>query len=169
VARTSAGRLDLSLCLGCTQLRDGQLNWNSVLEGLVDLHHAIADGLALVSLPGVGQQLLLAMPMPGPSRDVKPGSPPEVLRRPAAAAASLTEAPKDFAKEQNIPFRDCRHVRRSFSQPGTGEREPAKPVSPNACCSKASELKNQALTETLPVGFEPTTGCLEGSCSIRLS
>jgi hypothetical protein len=25
------------------------------------------------------------------------------------------------------------------------------------------------LLETPPVGFEPTTGCLEGSCSIRLS
>ena len=25
------------------------------------------------------------------------------------------------------------------------------------------------LIETPPVGFEPTTGCLEGSCSIRLS
>ena len=28
---------------------------------------------------------------------------------------------------------------------------------------------DKALPETPPVGFEPTTGCLEGSCSIRLS
>jgi len=29
--------------------------------------------------------------------------------------------------------------------------------------------KIKAPIETPPVGFEPTTGCLEGSCSIQLS
>ncbi len=79
------------------------------------------------------------------------------------------EGPQDPATEPNIPFRDRWPVRRSFSQPGTGEHGPAKAVSPKACCSRASRLKNQALTETPPAGFEPATGCLEGSCSIQLS
>jgi hypothetical protein len=46
-------------------------------------------------------------------------------------------------------------------RPGTNEQVPAKPVSPKACCGKASRLNNQALTEMPPAGFEPATGCLE--------
>ena len=64
--------------LGLPQLRDGQLKRNSVLENLIDRHHAIADGFALAQLPGVRQQLLLAMPITGAGRDVKPGPPPEI-------------------------------------------------------------------------------------------
>ena len=37
-----------------------------------------------------------------------------------------------------------------FSQPGTGEQAPAKPVSPKACCGKASWLNNQAPTGNAP-------------------
>ena len=105
----------------------------------------------------------------GTSRDVKPGSPPEIRHRPAASAAPLAEGPQDTAAEQNIPLRDRWHVRRSFSQLGTGEQRPAKAVSAKACCSKAFWPKTQALIETPPAGFEPATGCLEGSCSIQLS
>ena len=60
-------------------------------------------------------------------------------------------------------------VRPSHWQPGTNKKRPAKPVSPKASEGKAFELKTQTPIETPPVGFEPTTGCLEGSCSIRLS
>jgi hypothetical protein len=113
------------------------------------------------------------MPVPGAGRDVKPGSTPEIRDRPAASAAPLAEGPQDATTKQNIPFRDRwhvrRHVKRTFSRPGMGEQVPAKPVSLKARYGKASELKNQPLTETPPDGFEPSTGCLEGSCSIQLS
>ena len=88
-------------------------------------------------------------------------------------ARPLAEGPKDAPTERNIPFRDRwhvrRYVRRSFSQPGTGEQKPAEPVSPKASVRKAFGPRKQALTETPPDGFEPSTGCLEGSCSIQLS
>ena len=173
LARASAWRLtpglSLSLSLRCTQLGDGKLERGSVLEGLVDRHHAISDGFELVRLPGVRQEQLLAMPVPGAGRDVKLGMSPEIQNRPATAAAPLAEGPQDAAAEQNIPFRDRRHVGRCFSQPGTGEQKPAKPVSPKASVRKAFGPRKQTLTETPPDGFEPSTGCLEGSCSIQLS
>ena len=105
----------------------------------------------------------------GTGRDVQAGPSPEIRDRPAAPAPPLAEGPKHAATEQNIPFRDRWHVRRFLSQSGTGEQKPAKAFSPKACCSKAFWLKTQALIETPPDGFEPSTGCLEGSCSIQLS
>jgi hypothetical protein len=58
----------------------------------------------------------------------------------------LTEGPQDATPEQNIPLRDRwhvrRYVRRSFSQLGTDEQEPAKLVSPKACRNRAFGLKN---------------------------
>ena len=84
-------------------------------------------------------------------------------------ARPLTEGPKDAPTERNIPFRDRWHVRRSFPQPGKGKQKPVKPVSPKASGREVSGLRSQALTETPPDGFEPSTGCLEGSCSIQLS
>jgi hypothetical protein len=54
-------------------------------------------------------------------------------------------------------------------KPGPDEQDSAKPVTLKACGREALGLKNQALTETPPAGFEPATGCLEGSCSIQLS
>ena len=107
------------------------------------------------------------MPVPGAGRDVKPGTSPEIRHRPATAAAPLAEGPQYSATKQNIPFRGRwhvrRYVRRSFSQPGTGEQKPAKPVSPKASDRKAFGLRMQVLIETPPDGFEPSTGCLEGS------
>ena len=109
----------------------------------------------------------------GTGRDVEACPSPEIRDRPAASAPPLAEGPQDTAAEQNIPFRDRwhvrRYVRRSFPQPGTGEQRQAKAISPKACCSKALGLNIQALIETPPDGFEPSTGCLEGSCSIQLS
>ena len=43
----------LSLSHRCTQPSDGQLKRGSVLEGLVERHHAVADGFKLVGLYGV--------------------------------------------------------------------------------------------------------------------
>jgi len=94
------------------------------------------------------------MPIAGAGRDVKPGTSPEIRHRPATAAAPLAEGPQDAAVEQNIPFRARWHVRsyvrRSFSQPGTGEQKPAKPVSPKASDRKAFRLRKQTLIETPP-------------------
>jgi hypothetical protein len=95
------------------------------------------------------------------SKRVAPGS--------AAPAAPLAEGPQDPATGQIFPFRHVwplrRSVRRSFAPPVTGEQMPAKPVRPKANSSAASQPKNQPLTKTPPAGFEPATGCLEGSTS----
>ena len=73
----------------------------------------------------------------GTGRDVEACPSPEIRDRPAAPTPPLAECPQDTAAEQNIPFRDLWHVRRYFSQLGTGEQRPAEAVSPKACCSKA--------------------------------
>ena len=87
----------------------------------------------------------------GTGRDVEASPSPEIRDRSAAPAPPLAEGPKHPATEQTIPFRDSWHVRRSFSQPGTGEQRPAKAVSPKASCSKTFWLKTQILTETPPM------------------
>jgi hypothetical protein len=129
--------------------------WDALLEVPVELHDAITDGFQLVRLPRVGQQELPAMATGGTGRDVEASASPEIRDRPAAPTPPLAEGPEHAATEQNIPFRDRwhvrRHVRRSFSQPGTGEQRPAKAVSLKACCSKAFRLRTQALIETPPV------------------
>ena len=95
----------LSLSLRCTQLGDGKLERGPVLEGLVDRHHAVSDGFELVRLPGVRQEQLLAMPVPGASRDVKPGTSPEIRHRPATAAAPLAKGPQDAVVEMGAHIR----------------------------------------------------------------
>ena len=109
LAIVSAWRLASALAV--LKIREGQLERYTVLEGLADLHHAIADGFELVPLPEVGQEQLLAMPITGTGRDGKPGPPPEIRHRPAAAAAPLAKGPQDPATEQNIPFLDRWHGR----------------------------------------------------------
>jgi hypothetical protein len=47
--------------------------------------------------------------------------------------------------------------------PGTGKQKLAKPVSPKAFRREVLGQKTQALTETSPLQFEHTTGCLEGA------
>jgi hypothetical protein len=81
---------DISFRFGCSQLCHGLLECDSVLEGLIDRHHAVADGFQLVRLPRVGKEQVLAMPIAGWGRDVKPGPTPEIRDRPAAPAAPLT-------------------------------------------------------------------------------
>jgi hypothetical protein len=80
-----------------------------------------------------------------------------------AKGYELAERSEHPATDQNIPFRGRLPVSRTFSLPGTSKHSPAKAVSPKAFRSKVFEVKNKPPTETPPVGFEPTTGCLEDS------
>ena len=51
---------------------NGQGERGSALEGLVDRHHDVADGFEWGGLPGVRQEPLLATPVAGLNRDVRP-------------------------------------------------------------------------------------------------
>jgi hypothetical protein len=55
------------------------------------------------------------------------------------------------------------------SELGTGGQEQSAASTLKAFALTRIWAKFKALTETPPDGFEPSTGCLEGSCSIQLS
>jgi hypothetical protein len=73
----------------CTELGNGLLQWDALLEVPVELHDAITDGFQLVRLPRIGQQELPAMATSGTGRDVEASPSPEIRDRPAAPAPPL--------------------------------------------------------------------------------